>query len=282
MLFDSQNLYTFYNINFTLEVDISVKETVLKSFQHLLVKQSSTNYIYSFKILEVNNLYSIFINEKELQKEIKKSQLLGFLQDCIRVTIYENNNHFVAFHSAIFSYKKIPLIFPAISGSGKSTLSAFLMKKNGFEFYSDEVTAIDNEYMIKPLPLSLVLKQGSWSVLKDLEQEIKDAKVHKRFDEQDIKYITPHQIATKSLNAKNALMIFPNYKKDSSLELKSLTLVECIALLVESGYHLDKREEFSSVKKYLEYLSKLKIYQLTYSNLDDAYKKIKELIDEQS
>jgi len=277
-----KNIYTLYNINFTFEIDSSVEDMVLKNFQHLTLNKHHNNYLYNFKITQTDTLYSISVNNKEIQKDIEKEQLLGFLQDLIRITIYENSNLFVAFHSAILSYEDKPLIFPALSGSGKSTLSAFLMQKEGFKFYSDEVTAIDKEYLIKPLPLSIVLKQGSWSVLKGLSKEIKEAIPYKRFDSQDIKYITPQQVATKSLNAKDALMIFPNYKKDATLELKSLTLVESIGLLVESGYHLDKREDFSCVKSYLTYLSKLKIYQLTYSNLENAHKKIKELLHEHS
>ncbi len=277
-----KNIYSIYSVNFSLDIDDSVKELVVQNFKHLSSLESSTKQSYIFKVTLHNNLYTIFINDKEVQRDIHSSQLLGFLQDFIRITIYENSNLFVAFHSAMLSYKKVPLIFPALSGSGKSTLSAFLMQKEGFKFYSDEVTPIDKEYAIKPLPLSIVLKEGSWSILKELDKEIKDAIVYKRFDSQNIKYIAPKNIATQTLNAKEAIMIFPLYKEGVSLVLKPLTLIESMDMLVKSGYHLDEREKFSSVKKYLDYLSGLKIYHLVYSNLEEAYITIKELIDEHS
>ncbi len=272
-------LYSLYGVVFSFELPSSIQQEVLIVFQHLKVLEKKSRCKYIFKVTQEGDFFSIYINGKQVHKNIQSSVVLGYLQDLVRITIYENNNFFIALHAAMFSYNNIPIIFPAVSGSGKSTLSAFLMQKENFNFYSDEVTLVDTEYNIHPLPLVLTLKEGSWKILTGLEKEIKEAKVYRRFDYQKVKYITPKNIATHTIYAQEAFMIFPKYQEGVVCKLQPLSLVESLNFLVNSGYHLHQRENFESLKKYLEYLATLKIYTLTYSRLDEAYITVKQLID---
>ena len=63
---------------------------------------------------------------------------------------------------------------PADSGSGKSTLTAALVHA-GLRYFSDDVVPLDHGLRIRPMPLGISLKEGSWPVLAARYPELGDS-----------------------------------------------------------------------------------------------------------
>ena len=281
-LFGSLACYYAYGSCFILDIDSRI-ESIKKYFEHLLIPSqlncNSCKYIFKLQYVS-DQYYSLYINTQKIEDALEEANILSVLQDYIRITLYEKSDFCFAFHAASFQYKRKTLLFPAVSGAGKSTLSAFLMLQTDFLFYSDEVAAIDSAYRMQPLPFCLTIKEGSWDILHRLFAEIESAEIYRRLDKQKIKFLRPRHIAKEGMDAQEAYMIFPEYKRGSKLLLDPLSMVEAIALLIDSGYHLNQADDFSSVKNFLEYLEGLKIYKLLYSDLQEALDAIKEIVDE--
>jgi len=272
-----ENIYYIYDTYFSLVIDKELEKYILDSFKHTQSFNNKENLKYHFEVLKNSEYYEIGINGKNIEKIRDKEKILPILQDLIRITIYENSDFKVAMHSGVLEYDNKTLILPGVSGSGKSTLSSYLMY-NDFHLYSDEVTSIDSKNSIHSLQLCNTIKEGSWEIIDTFSDALDNLFIHKRFDNQRIKFLPPTGNATKSINAVGAFMIFPTFKKDSKTILNSVTLVEAISLLVESGYHLKNPEDLENVKFFLEFLSSCYIYKLIYSNLEEAKNKIEEVM----
>lgn len=272
-----KNIYYIYNTYFSIDVDKELKNYILDSFKHIQIFNTQAGLKYHFSVLQNSKFYEITVNGKSMEKVKDKEKILPILQDLIRITIYENSDFKVAMHSGVLEYESKTLILPGASGAGKSTLSSYLMHK-GFQLYSDEVTAIDSKNRIHSLLLCNTIKEGSWKVINTFSKVLNDLSIHKRFDEQKIKFLPPLGSPTKSLNAIGSFIIFTNFQKKSKTLLKSVTLVQAISLFIESGYHLKNPENIKNVKFFLNFLSSCHIYTLIYSNLEEAKNTIKAVI----
>lgn len=199
--------------------------------------------------------------------------------DLIRITLYINSDYLVALHAASLIYENKLFIFPGISGAGKSTLSSFLMY-NEFQLCSDEVTIIDKGHNIKPIPLPITIKEGSWNIIKNFVKNFNVLPIYKRLDGQNIKFITPITAVNKKVTFSDTIIIFPQYEEKSSTKLKKLTIIEALKLLKDTQYQLKDPYDFDMVKNFLNFLFSNNKYMLTYSDLSQAMDVITKLKNE--
>jgi len=124
-------------------------------------KNTKTFYI---QIHEAEDkLYRISINDYLFPWKIPPQRLLSLLLDRLRKLAFTYSAYFLGAHAAVLSKGNTCLMLPAISYSGKSTLSAFLVSK-GYQYLSDEMAVLDENFKARAVPLGLGLKSGSWEL----------------------------------------------------------------------------------------------------------------------
>jgi len=262
---------------FTLEVqDSTTQRLVFPSLQHLHNMTDRSD----FRISVVNSDdggYEIYVDGVLYDSVAKEENLVPVLYDRIRIYYYQKNPFLVALHAAILKYNDRVVIFPGISGAGKSTLSAYLMYQE-FTLFSDELTIIDENKTIIPVPLGVTLKEGSWHVMEPFVKDMNLIASHLRFDGQKIKFIIPPKKEYDKFKAKKLVFIFPKFEQGSPTRLQPLSLVSVLNTLIDAGYHLCDPNDFEKVFLWLEILSEAKLYALQYSNIDEAHSIIKEVL----
>ncbi len=273
----------YYQLNdFIFLIDTESKliiEKILPALAHLkceLCPQERISLNITF-ILEKNR-WSICLNGKAVRKGLELAELLPRVQDCIRIAYYRSTDYLISLHSAALYFNKIPLILPAASGSGKSTLSTYLMYQKNFEFLTDEVVMIDKNSSIYPIPMAITIKEGSWKVLESFDITLNHLSVHKRFDGQCLRFLPPRQIATENLKIDGAYLIFPRYVADTSTKIESLSTLETLNMITESGYEVFDSFDQTTVEQWINIIERLKKYTITYSNMEEAQQHIERLM----
>lgn len=278
--FSTKGLVCFlYDTFFYIYCDEELEMYIYPIFKYLKSKSENIkNISYIFGVKVENGYYNLYVNNKK-KRVTKKENIIIVLMDLIRITLYINSDYLVALHAASLIYKNKLFIFPGISGAGKSTLSSFLMY-NEFQLCSDEVTIIDKGHNIKPIPLPITIKEGSWNIIKNFVKNFNVLPIYKRLDGQNIKFITPITAVNKKVTFSDTIIIFPQYEEKSSTKLKKLTIIEALKLLKDTQYQLKDPYDFDMVKNFLNFLFSNNKYMLTYSDLSQAMDVITKLKNE--
>jgi len=273
--FAIKHFFALNEENFAVELEDKVLEAlVIPSLKHL---QSSANRSdFTLSIINTEDGYAIYADGVLQDIAIKKQNLLPVLYDRIRIYHYQRNPFLVALHAGVLLYNETAFIFPGISGAGKSTLAAYLMFQE-FELFSDELTIIDEDKRLTPLPLGVTLKEGSWHVMEPFVKDMDVIPSHLRFDGQKIKLISPPSIQHKKLQPKKMVFVFPKFTKGTATQFKPLSLVNVLASFIDAGYHLCDPNDFEKVFLWLEILSEAKLYALQYSDIKEAHTILKKV-----
>ena len=254
----------------------AVEKIIKENFKHLFSNSTQTR-LSSIAIELKNNFYIISINGTKMKEVASLQHIIPIVQDMIRLLYYHNIDYLIALHSAALEYKGKTLLFPASSGSGKSTLTAYLMH-HGFHVFSDELTIIKKDTSIVPLPFPLSIKEGSWNILANFTKEGEELTTHYRFDEQKLYLLPPTQMANNNISSNNAYIIFPTYIKDTEIILTSIDIIEALELMSNIQYHIANYKDVANIESWLNILITCKIYKLSYSNIEEAKKMIKEIM----
>lgn len=278
----SKSVYLKLNENsFLLNIENDfLSKLILPSLQHLEINFSSNSNIdFIINIVEVSDsLYDIYVDGIKTDEIKNKAHILPTLYDRIRICHYQKHNFLLALHSASLSYKDNVLILPGVSGSGKSTFSAYLNYQD-FKLFSDELTILDRDCKITPLPLGLTIKKGSWSVVDKFVDKFDDLEKHLRYDGQEIKFITPLSIEYKKFLPKKVFFVFPTFKEGSDTSLKPISIVSALEFFITTGYHIIDSKDLVNITRWLMILSKSKLYTLIYSDIKEAHIVLKKVIN---
>ena len=259
-----------HNASFALSIeDKSIEKETLIPFKHLQIDEHPIDLAFFIDVKTKNNHYEVLLNGEKNSEVYNKKHLVPLLYDLVRIHYYQTHDFLVAMHAAALTYKEHLLILPGMSGAGKSTFASYLMY-NGFKLYSDELTVINSQNEIVPLPLCSTIKEGSWEFVSGFMPNISKLQHHLRFDEQKVKYLVPPSIVYQEESIQNSYILFPQYKKGSQTLLEPLSTVEALHFLINSQYHLIDPNNFDKVYEFLLFITNSKLFRLTYSDADDA------------
>lgn len=185
---------------------------------------------------------------------------------------YSHSDSSLAIHAGAIARNQCCIILPAISGSGKSTLTAALLHE-GYTYFSDDLVLLTADHLLRPVPVSLGLKQGTWPILQSLFPSIENLNTHCRADKQLIRYLPPPK---NNLPAKNidklcvTHMVFPHYDANSSLNIQKLTPADALVRMTEAGYDTNNALNRQQIESLVEWISRLDCYAIVYNSLTDA------------
>lgn len=162
------------------------------------------------------------------------------------------------------------------SGAGKSTLLAGLLHA-GFGFVADDIVPLEKgSGLIRPVPLAISIKAGSWPTIGALFPELAEAPVV-RLGARKMRYLWPGN-GTASADADGrpaAAVLFPRYAKDAPVTLTRLDELRSLALLGEGGSILPSTD--AGLAEFLAWWRPLAAYEICYGCLDDAVRVVRSL-----
>ena len=100
------------------------------------------------------------------------SALAGALEQAVTYLAIERTDFLLEFSAAVLERRGTGFLLPAPPGGGKTTLAAAMMQL-GWNYGSDDIALMRRgEARLRCAPMSLCLKQGSWSTLLPLMPQI--------------------------------------------------------------------------------------------------------------
>jgi hypothetical protein len=182
-------------------------------------------------------------------------------------------------HAAAVSDGARCILLPGDSGSGKSTLAAGLVG-TGFTYFSDEIALLTRRpFRILPVPLSLSIKEGSWSILAPFFPAIQTLPIFLRQDGKKVRYLAPPSHSLPEAGATGlpvAAIVFPRYSSPGTA-IVPVSSAEALCRIAAGGYDFSSRMEKEMVGELITWISRVPCYELPCADLRQAVCEVKEL-----
>jgi hypothetical protein len=190
----------------------------------------------------------------------------------LHLMAYERGDHLTGIHAASVVYQNSCILLPATPGSGKSTLTAALVGC-GFVFCSDDMAFLTRRPVkLRPAPLAMGIKSGSWEVLAKHFPQLSSLACHERADGQKIRYLPPPY--RDPVNPTGGIgvthIIFPVYRDGHRTTLTPISPAEGLCRITQAGYDVPGGLSGSCVAQLVDWIAGIPCYDFRYGDLDDA------------
>jgi hypothetical protein len=209
--------------------------------------------------------YLVVCNGDDIERAANLEEALGQVFGRILELSYPDAEWLAMMHAAAVGDENGAVVMAGDSGSGKSTLTAALVDA-GLSYFSDDVVPLDAARRIRPMPLGISVKEGSWPVLAALYPELESLPVHdgrrRRYLPIPEGRIAPGEgLAVKSI-------IFPRYRPDQPTVMNPLNPLQLLGKLTQarSWLSLDGRR-FAATLRWIE---KTPGYELSHASLEEG------------
>lgn len=162
-------------------------------------------------------------------------------------------------HGGAAGTRESCVIVAGASFSGKSTLCVALMQA-GLLCYSDDSACLTFDFKIVGMPFAVSLRESSWPLFPNLDRP--------RF--------LPSNLNGTSPAVRPAAMIFVNYQPDAPTTLEPVATFDALVGLQQSGFGVEHTEP--AIHAFVDWISHLPIYELTYSSLPEAVAVVRNLL----
>jgi hypothetical protein len=142
----------------------------------------------------------------------------------------------------------------------------------GHTYLTDELVLLMPAcHMIRPVPVSLGIKRGSWPVLEPQYPRLGAQPIHRQPDGTEVRYLTPSEDRLPGGDSYPIrAIIFPRYAADGPTDLRELGAAEALYRLAEAGYAVPGHLEPSVVAELVSWISLMHCYELGVRDLDTA------------
>jgi hypothetical protein len=121
------------------------------------------------------------------------------------------------------------------------------------------------------MPFSLMLREGSWSVLASRYPELLNAPIINRFDEK-VRFLAPPPVASGTSAVPSAI-IFPKFSPSGERRMEGIDSFQTLLKLQESGFWVPHDPD--SIRAFLRWVQSIPAYIFSYSNLTEAVTEIR-------
>jgi hypothetical protein len=259
------------NVQLILETALLADE-IIPRLQSIPSAPSAPDFV--FRVVEDPDGFRIFCGDRSIAREDGLGAIRAvLLQEIVRIC--RGLDCLAVFHAGACGYGSRCVIFPGSTQCGKTTLSAVLMKK-GLTFYSDDSVLLERATLAVPaMPFSLMVREGSWSILSPRFPDFESAPILSRFG-QRVRFLPPLGGQQDDGSALAAAIVFARFDRSAPGEISRLDTLQTLLRLQESGFWVahDRR----SIRGFLEWLQSTPSYSLSYSDVDRAALIVRELL----
>jgi len=245
-------------------------------YKYLYVDKPDAKTIISVDFVKSGDLWEVQWNNTPIEMAVSKSRLATYLQEKMMTCAYQAQPYLISLHAASVEKSGKVIVMPAVAESGKTTLTATLVY-NGFKLFSDESTSLDDDGYVHPLPFCMNIKEGSWGILAEMYPQLSKSDTHSRFDDQNIRFITPRNMHKGRQKA--SYIIFPKYILGAKTSLTLISATEALLKINEASYQVQDNMDKNKFELILENLLSLPKYTLEYSDLNEAIDTISGLVE---
>ena len=232
-------------------------------------------------VVRVNGQILIVIDGFILDVFSSFSEIVPRLTFVMLDSAYRNIDFLIAIHAAALSVGNNCLLFPGDSGVGKSTLSAALIK-SGFKYLTEDTAIIDiNSRRVIAAPVSLRIKEGSWSIVQAMFQDSLTTTVHNSRDGRKIRYLVPPE---ESFHQSNMgcdfvkALVFPKYSPESETSIRAISRIDTILKIQDCGYDAGARLNKAKVAELLDWIKDVDCYEMNYTSSPEAVSIVRSLL----
>lgn len=191
----------------------------------------------------------------------------------LRQELVNRTRHFMEIHAAVLARGGRCLLLPAAPGSGKSTLAAALAAA-GWEYFSDEVALLEpGTLAVRPVPVALTVKPGAVDVLARWYPEVRDLPLHRRADDQRVRYLAPGARGRAALSAQSlpvGWIVFPRYAPERATALEPIERAAALEALLRECQVLPERLDRAQVRRLVEWMRGVACRRLWVASADEA------------
>gem|GEM_PF-1447909 len=202
--------------------------------------------------------------------------LFGAVHQTVLQHIHPDSAWMAMVHGGAVTRNGKAVVLAAPSGSGKTTLIASLLPR-GYDYFADDLVALSADGLIRPWPLPLSVKTGSWPVLSGMYPDWPTFPQHDT-SRGAVRFIVPKPEAWDRAPAPVQALVFPEFSPGAAVALTQLTAFEAFQRLLNDRVWLGYPITEERVRRMLDWLGERPTYHLLHGNVDDAARYIEDIV----
>ncbi len=233
-------------------------------------------------IVRTDDRYVLLHNKKVINWCFHISGIAPMLYGHSLLIAYELSHCLFGLHAAAVFWQGKCVLMPALSGSGKSTLTAALVGSGASLCADDIVLLTPSPIRMRPVPIVIGLKNGSWDLLAPYHPNIASLPIHLRSDDKYIRYLVPPADALVPMTSQPFpidVIVFPKFVHGGDAAIiNEISAADGLCQLADAGY--DVRGEMTAlcVRQLVDWITHIPCYEMHFNQLDKAVSAIQTLI----
>ena len=224
-------------------------------------------------IVEIADVIFILENGCILGSCTGRHRLAPLLQGIIGLKALRDFQYVIALHAAALVSADGVLLLAGRSGCGKSTVSAALLSA-GWQYLSDDTILLSSASLnVVPMPYSLGLKRGSWSLLAGWLPHLDLLPVHLREDGKEIRYLPPPGADFRRERPVRWIG-FPHRSENGETVVRRLGRLEGLYRVLEHCCAVPRALEATDVHQLIQWTARLQFFEFAMGDLSNAVAQI--------
>lgn len=269
-------VYRVLDSTFRLRLDPPVPATDIARALAPIAADAAGAEVVAVDVRESDEGFALVAGGAILDRCRRADQVLAMVRAGLVELALRASRDLFALHAAAVGRDGRCLLLPGESGCGKSTLAAALAAE-GFALLGDDTVVLARDLRaIRPLPLPICLKAGSWPLLAARYPALADAPTHLRADGKPVRYAVP-PAARAAAPLPVAWVAFPRRGVNAAAALSVLTKPAGLVRLMDGLCALGDGLDAASVERFVRWIDEIAFFELRYAALDDAVALLQEL-----
>lgn len=255
-------------------------ESFFARFQHRAIDDDDVDLL---EISASDSAYRLTFRDRVIAEATTINRTMWHLVEFLLSLEHPHQSLLAYCHAGAVSRRGRSILMPGNSGAGKSTLTGFLVA-HGFTYLGDDTIAVgDDEFALLPLPTSLSIKTGSWTLLEPFYPALPKLATVNRYGRSGRYIDPPGNYEVLSAAAAPSAIVFPAFSKGAPTQLTPLRPHQSMIRLLEANIRLSGWDAATEdqLARFVRFVEQTPAYELSYSELPEAMKAIEELLGSQ-